>query len=156
VSDSAGVQFIPAFTGLGSPFWRADARGSITGLSRGVGRGQIARALVEALAYQVRAMTDAFNDGGISLHELRADGGAAAVDLMLQLQASNSKLPVLRSTSLEATARGAATLCGLGAGLWSSLDELNDLWTYDRRFEPQDPLFVDLGYAAWRRALEHA
>jgi len=92
VSDSAGVQFIPAFTGLGSPFWRADARGSITGLSRGVGRGQIARALVEALAYQVRAMTDAFNDGGISLHELRADGGAAAVDLMLQLQASNSKL----------------------------------------------------------------
>ena len=108
------------------------------------------------MSFKGLAVTDAFNDGGISLHELRADGGAAAVDLMLQLQASNSKLPVLRSTSLEATARGAATLCGLGAGLWSSLDELNDLWTYDRRFEPQDPLFVDLGYAAWRRALEHA
>lgn len=156
VFDSAGVQFVPAFTGLGSPFWRSDARGSITGLSRGVGRGQIARALVEALAYQVRAMTDAFGDAGIALHELRADGGAAVMDLLLQLQASNSKLPVLRSTSLEATARGAATIAGLGAGLWSSLDQLNDLWRHDRRFEPEDPLFVDLGYVAWRRALEHA
>ena len=156
VNDSAGVQFVPAFTGLGSPFWRSDARGSITGLSRGVGRGQIARALIEALAYQVRAMTDAFRDGGIALHELRADGGAAAMDLLMQLQASNSRLAVLRSTSLEATARGAATIAGLGAGLWQSLDELNELWTLDRRFEPEDPLFVDLGYAAWRRALERA
>ncbi len=156
VADSAGVQFVPAFTGLGSPFWRSDARGSITGLSRGAGRAQIARALIEALAYQVRAMTDAFRDGGIDLHELRADGGAAAMDLLMQLQATNSRLAVLRSTSLEATARGAATIAGLGAGLWNSLDELNELWSFDRRFEPEDPLFVDLGYAAWRRALEHA
>jgi glycerol kinase len=156
VGDSAGVQFVPAFTGLGSPFWRSDARGSITGLSRGVGRAQIARALIEALAYQVRAISDAFGDGGITLHELRCDGGAAAMDLLMQLQADNSRLSVLRSTSLEATARGAATLAGLGAGLWSSLDELNDLWSFDRRFEPADPLFVDVGYAAWRRALEHA
>jgi glycerol kinase len=156
VTDSAGVQFVPAFTGLGSPFWRGDARGSLTGLSRGSGRAQIARALIEALAYQVRAMTDAFADGGLTLHELRADGGAAAMNLLMQLQATNSRLAVLRSTSLEATARGAATLAGLGAGLWSSLDELEDLWTFDRRFEPDDPLFVDLGYAAWRRALEHA
>ena len=156
VSDSAGVQFVPAFTGLGSPFWRSDARGSITGLSRGVGRAHIARALIEALAYQVRAMTNAFNDGGVVLHELRADGGAAAMDLLMQLQATNSRLPVLRSASLEATARGAATIAGLGAGLWASLDELNELWSSDRRFEAEDPLFVDLGYAAWRRALEHA
>jgi glycerol kinase len=156
VGDSAGVQFVPAFTGLGSPFWRSDARGSITGLSRGVGRGQIARALIEALAYQVRAMTDAFAEGGIERHELRADGGAAAMDLLMQLQATNSRLTVLRSTSLEATARGAATIAGLGAGLWSSLDELNDLWTFDRRFEPDDALVVDRGYAAWRRALVHA
>ena len=74
-------------------------------------------------------MTDAFGDGGIALHELRADGGAAAMDLLLQLQATNSRLAVLRSTSLEATARGAATLAGLGAGLWSSLHELDDLWS---------------------------
>jgi glycerol kinase len=155
-ADSAGVQFVPAFTGLGSPYWRSDARGSLTGLSRGVGRAQIARALIEALAYQVRAITDAFGDSGITLHELRADGGAAAMDHLMQLQASNSRLAVLRSTSLEATARGAATIAGLGAGLWSSLDELSELWTLDRRFEPEDPLFVDLGYAAWLRALEHA
>ena len=71
---------MPAFTGLGSPFWRADAHGSVTGLSRGVGRGQLARALVEALAYQVRAMTDAFRDNGLDVHQLRADGGAAAMD----------------------------------------------------------------------------
>jgi glycerol kinase len=156
VADSAGVQFVPAFTGLGSPFWRGDARGSITGLSRGVGRGQIARALIEGLAYQVRAMTDAFVDGGIALHELRADGGAAAMDLLMQLQATGSKLPVLRSTSLEATARGAAMIAGLGVGLWTSLDQLSDLWTHDRRFEPDEPLFVDLGYAQWRRAVEKA
>jgi glycerol kinase len=156
VSDSAGVQFVPAFTGLGSPFWRSDARGSITGLSRGVTRGHIARALVEALAYQVRAMTDAFGDGGIVLRELRADGGAAVMDLLLQLQATNSRLPVMRSSSLEATARGAAMLAGLGVGLWSSLSELSQLWTFESRFAPEDPLFADLGYAAWRRAAEHA
>jgi glycerol kinase len=155
-ADSAGVQFVPAFTGLGSPFWRSDARGALTGLSRGVGRAQIARALIEGLAYQVRAMTDAFGDGGIDLLELRADGGAAAMDLLMQLQATNSRLPVLRSSSLEATARGAATIAGLGAGLWTSLEQLEDLWTFDRRFEPEDPLFVDLGYAQWRRALVHA
>jgi glycerol kinase len=154
--DSGGAQFVPAFAGLGSPFWRSDARGSITGLSRGVGRTQIARALIEALAYQVRAMTDAFGEAGIELHELRADGGAAAMDLLMQLQATNSRLAVSRSTSLEATARGAATIAGLGVGLWSSLDALNELWTFERRFEPQEPLVADLGYAAWRRAVEHA
>jgi glycerol kinase len=156
VPDNGGAMFVPAFTGLGSPFWRSEARGSLTGLSRGVGRGQIARALVESLAYQVRAMTDAFAQGGIALHELRADGGAAAMDTLMQLQATNSKLPVLRSTSLEATARGAATIAGLGAGLWSSLDELGELWTFDRRFEPEDPVWVDIGYAAWTRSLERS
>lgn len=154
--DSGGVTFVPAFTGLGSPFWRSDARGSITGLSRGVGRAQIARALIESLAFEVRAMTDAFAAGGISLSHIRADGGAAAMDLLLGLQATNSRLPVYRSTSLEATARGAATLAGLGVGLWTSLDDLADLWEFDRRFDPDDPVFVDLGYAQWLRAIEHA
>ncbi|MEO9181303.1 MAG: FGGY-family carbohydrate kinase, partial [Acidimicrobiales bacterium] len=156
VPDSGGAMFVPAFTGLGSPYWRSDARGSITGLSRGVGRGQIARALVESLAYQVRAMTDAFAQGAIGLHELRADGGAAAMDTLMQLQATNSRLPVLRSTSLEATARGAATIAGLGAGVWSSLDEVAELWTYDQRFEPEEAMWVDLGYAAWTRALQRS
>jgi glycerol kinase len=155
-SDSAGVTFVPAFTGLGSPFWRSDARGSITGLSRGVGRAQIARALIESLAFEVRAMTDAFANGGIVLSHIRADGGAAAMGLLLELQATNSRLPVYRSTSLEATARGAATLAGLGVGHWASLEELAELWEYDERFEPDDPLFADLGYAQWLRAIAHA
>ena len=156
VDDSAGALFVPAFTGLGSPFWRSDARGAITGLSRGVGRAHIARALVEALAFQVRAMTEAFATNGIALRELRADGGAAAMDLLMELQATNSRLPVLRSASLEATSRGAATIAGLGVGFWNSLDELVGLWQCERTFQPGDPLFADSGYAAWSRAVERA
>src|SRR5665213_486027 len=156
VDESAGVQFVPAFTGLGSPFWNPDARGAIMGLSRGVGKGEIARALVEALAYQVRAMTDAFRDGGVELKELRADGGAAAMDLLLQLQATNSRVDVLRSSSLEATARGAASVAGLEVGLWSSLEELSERWHGVARFHPEDPTIVDAGYASWGRALERA
>ena len=156
VSDSAGAQFVPAFTGLGTPFWHPDARGAITGLSRGVGRGQIARALIEALAYQVRAMTDAFTDGGVELKELRADGGAAAMDTLLQLQATNSRVDVLRSATLEATARGAASIAGLASGHWASLDDLAERWEFDRRFRPEDPTLVDVGYRAWRGALERA
>ena len=156
VSDSAGALFVPAFTGLGSPFWRSDARGSITGLSRGVRRAHLARALVEALAFQVRAMTDAFALNGIALRELRADGGAAAMDLLMELQATNSRLPVLRSSSLEATARGAATIAGLGVGFWNSLDELAGLWQCERTFEPSDSLFADSGYATWSRAVDRA
>jgi glycerol kinase len=156
VPDSAGAQFIPAFTGLGSPFWRSDARGAITGLSQGVGRGHLARALVESLAYQVRAMTDAFRDGGVDVQELRCDGGAAAMDLLLALQATNSRVEVRRSSTLEATARGAASIAGLEAGLWASLDELKDRWRATARFSPDEPLFVDAGYSSWRRALDRA
>jgi len=156
VEDSAGVQFVPAFTGLGSPFWNPDARGAIMGLSRGVGKGEIARALVEALAYQVRAMTDTLRDGGLELKELRADGGAAAMDLLLQLQATNSRVAVSRSSTLEATARGAASAAGFEVGLWSSLDELSERWRGVARFHPEDPVVVDAGYEAWRRALERA
>ncbi len=156
VNDSAGAQFVPAFTGLGSPFWRADARGAISGLSQGVGRGQLARALIEALAYQVRAMTDAFVAGGVTLHELRCDGGASAMDLLLELQATNSRVSVLRSSTLEATARGAASIAGLGVGAFASLEKLSELWTASARFEPGEPLFIDAGYAAWTRALERS
>jgi glycerol kinase len=154
VDNSAGVQFIPAFTGLGSPFWRPDARGAISGISRGVGKGEIARALVEALAYQVRAMTDAFRHGGVELKEVRCDGGAAAMDLLLQLQATNSRVDVVRSATLEATARGAASIAGLGSGLWRSLDDLGELWESQSHFVPEDPRFVDAGYDSWRAALE--
>ncbi len=155
VSDSAGVFVVPAFAGLGSPFWRADARGSITGLSRGAGRAQIARALVEALAYQVRAITDAFAAHGLGLTELRADGGAAAMDLLMQLQATNSRVTVRRSANLEATANGAAALAGEAVGLWGR-EELANAWSSQADFAPQDPLFVDLGYEGWLRAASRA
>lgn len=156
VTDSGGVNIVPAFTGLGSPFWNSDARGSITGLSSGTTPANIARALIEGLAYQVRAMTDAFKENGISLKEIRADGGAAAMDLLLQLQATNSRLPVLRSSSLEATARGAALVAGLECGVFHSLDDVAALWQNDQRFEPEEPVFVDLGYASWLRSLERS
>ncbi len=153
VVDAGGVRVVPALTGLGSPFWNPEARGTITGLSRGTGRAQIARALVEALAFQVRAMTDAFAEAGVALAELRADGGAAVMDLLLELQADASRLPVARSATLEATARGAASVAALGAGLVDSLEELADLWRPARRFAPRpDGLeSLEAAYAAWRR-----
>lgn len=154
VTDSAGAIFIPAFTGLGSPFWRSDARGALMGLSRGVTSAHVARAVVEALAFQVRAMTDAFRDGGVEVLELRADGGAAAMDLLMSLQATNSRVAVRRSRSLEATARGAASIAGLAVGRWNSLDELSELWRGSTTFEPDEPGFVDAGYLAWTRAIE--
>lgn len=156
VESSSGVNFVPAFNGLGSPFWNTEARGAITGLSRGVGRGEIARAVIEALAYQVRAMTDTFRDGGVDVKELRADGGAAAMNLLLQLQATNSRVDVRRSATLEATARGAASVAGLEIGQWPSLEALSERWTSTQRCVPEDPLFVDAGYSAWCRALERA
>jgi glycerol kinase len=154
VTDCAGAIFVPAFTGLGSPFWRPDARGALMGLSRGVTSAHVARSVVEALAFQVRAMTDAFRDGGIELRELRADGGAAAMDLLMSLQATNSRVVVQRSSSLEATARGAASAAGLAVGHWASLEDVSDRWRPAARFLPEDPTSVDAGYLAWTRALE--
>ncbi len=155
VPDSAGVCVVPAFVGLGSPFWRAEARGAITGLSGAVTRAHLARALVEALAYQVRAITDAFANAGLGVGELRADGGAAAMDLLLQTQATASRLRVARSAHLEATARGAACLAGEAIGLWRRAD-LAATWEATARFSPEDPLFADLGYDAWLRAAARA
>ena len=154
VVDSGGVSFVPAFTGLGSPFWEPEARGVLTGLTRGSGRAQVARAVVEALAFQVAAMTEAFATAGIELRELRADGGAAAMDLLMRMQSTISRLPVRRSASLEATARGAATLAGLEAGVWSGLDEIASTWSSTLSCEPSDPTLLDATYAAWRRSVE--
>ena len=156
VPDSGGVIFVPAFTGLGSPFWRAEARGSLSGLSRASQRGHIARAVHDALAFQVRAMTDAFLNAGVELSELRADGGASAMDSLLQLQATSSRLRVRRSASLEATARGAATIAMLGAGVVDSLEEIGDRWQSTFEAQPSDPLVADTNYAAWLRAVERS
>jgi glycerol kinase len=158
VPDSGGVTFVPALTGLGSPWWDPDARGIVTGLTRGTGRAQLARACVEAMAFQVRDMTDAM--AAASAHDLsalRADGGAATMDLLLELQAEQSRMPVARPRSLESTALGAATMAGLAEGVWSSLDELADLWEAETLFEPRLPAELAAAtYAGWRRAVEKA
>ena len=156
VPDSGGVTFVPALTGLGSPQWDPAARGIITGLTRGAGRAQLARACVEAMAFQVRDMTDAMAAASSHpLSALRADGGAAAMDLLLELQAEQSRMPVARPRSLESTALGAATLAGLAEGVWSSLDDLDALWQADTVFEPQLPVeLADATYAIWGRAVE--
>jgi glycerol kinase len=158
VPDSSGVTFVPALTGLGSPQWDPLARGIVTGLTRGAGRAQLARACIEAMAFQVRDMTDAMAAASSHpLSTLRADGGAAVMDLLLELQAEQSRMPVARPRALESTALGAATLAGLAEGVWSSLDELAALWETDRLFEPQLPVeLADATYAVWQRAVEKA
>ncbi len=154
VPDSGGVHFVPAFTGLGSPWWDPAARGTVTGLTRGAGRAQLARAVVEAIAYGVRDMTDAMNAAGCPLAELRADGGAAAMGLLLQLQADQSRIPVARPVTLESTALGAATLAGLAEGVWGSLGELGGLWQEDVRAEPVLPVeLTDALHAGWLQAV---
>ncbi len=156
VPDSGGVTFVPALTGLGSPWWDPSARGIITGLTRGAGRAQLARACVEAMAFQVRDMTDAMAAASAHpLSALRADGGAAAMDLLLELQAEQSRMPVARPASLESTALGAATLAGLAEGVWSSLDQLATLWESETVFEPELPVeLTDALHDGWRRAVE--
>ena len=173
VPDSGGVTFVPALTGLGSPWWDPDARGIVTGLTRGAGRAHLARACVEAMAFQVRDMTDAMSaamstpDSGPGsdpsettaparrLSALRADGGAATMDLLLELQAEQSRMPVARPRSLESTALGAATMAGLAEGVWSSLPRLAAQWEAETVFEPQLPAeLADAAYAVWRRAVE--
>jgi glycerol kinase len=156
VPDSGGVTFVPALTGLGSPWWDSNARGIITGLTRGAGRAQMARACIEAIAFQVRDMTDAMSAASPHpLAALRADGGAAAMDLLLQLQAEQSRVPVSRPQSLESTALGAATIAGLAEGVWGSLGELSDLWSASTTFEPElPPELTDAVYAVWTRTVE--
>jgi glycerol kinase len=156
VPDSGGVIFVPALTGLGSPWWDPQARGLVTGLTRGVGRAHLARACVEAMAFQVRDMTDAMAAASAHpLSALRVDGGAAAMDLLLALQAEQSRMPVARQASLESTALGAATVAGLAEGVWSSLTELAGLWQAHTVFEPELPAeLTDALHAGWRRAVE--
>ena len=156
VPDSGGVIFVPALTGLGSPWWDPRARGIVTGLTRGVGRAHFARACVEAMAFQVRDMTDAMAAASAHpLSALRADGGAAVMDLLLALQAEQSRMPVARPASLQSTALGAATVAGLAEGVWASLDELAGLWRAETVFEPELPAeLTDALHAGWRRAVE--
>ena len=158
VEDSAGVVLVPAFTGLGSPYWDPYARGTVVGITRGAGRAHLARAVVESMAFQTRDVVEAMTAvSGEPLAELRVDGGAAAMELLLQLQADQLRVPVARSAVQETTALGAAYLAGLGAGIWSTVDEVNQRWAADARVEPAaDADSVDADYAQWTRAVQRS
>ena len=158
IDDTEGVFVVPAFTGLGSPWWDPYARGTIVGLTRGVGRAHLARAVLESIAYQTRDVVDAMTRAsGRSITELRADGGASAADLLLQLQADQLQVPVARPKIQETTALGAAYLAGLAEGVWQRTDDLDQYWALDARFEPSASQgAADAKYGAWQRAVERS
>jgi glycerol kinase len=157
VPDSGDVVFVPALTGMGAPHWDPHARGAIVGITRGTTRAHLARATLEAIAFEVRDVVDVMVDeAGLSVPELSADGGASANDLLMQLQADQLAVPVRRPVVTETTALGAAFLAGLGTGVWASTDELSQTWTLDRRFEPTDGARDDGRHARWRDALPRA
>jgi glycerol kinase len=162
VPDSGGVMVVPAFTGLGAPYWKPDARGTITGLSRGTTVAHIARAALESIAYQSAALLlamsrDATAAGGAPVSELRVDGGACVNDLLMQFQADLLGIPVVRPAVTETTALGAAYLAGLSSGVYRDCDELSAMWRAERRFMPT----LDRGRAGelmarWEHAVRQA
>ena len=158
VLDSNGVFLVPAFTGLGAPYWDPSARGTIVGLTRGVSRAHLARAALEAIAYQSAEVLEAMQrDADERLSELRVDGGAAANDLLMQFQADLLGVPVVRASVLETTALGAAYLAGLTVNLWKSREQITEHWKPGRRFEPQlDRAAAAAKLDAWRDAVQRS
>jgi glycerol kinase len=155
VSDSGGVYLVPAFTGLGAPYWDPDARGALVGLTRGSGRGEIARAGLDSVTYQTRDLLDAMAADGIQPAVLKVDGGMAQNGFFLQRLADILDMPILRPAMAEATAFGAACLAGLGSGLYASTDELTRLWKSDLRCEPQLAAATrERDLAGWREAVK--
>jgi glycerol kinase len=154
VDDNGGVYFVPAFSGLFAPRWRDDARGAIVGLTAYANRGHLARAALEAAAWQTREVIDA---AGIPFSELRVDGGMTANELLMQFQADVLGVPVIRPRVTETTALGAAFAAGLAVGFWSDQDELRERWSEDRRWEPaMDDATREREYARWKRAVERS
>jgi glycerol kinase len=152
VTDSGGLVFVPALTGLGAPHWDPEARGTISGITRGTTRAHLVRATLEAIAFEVRDVVDLMvRDAAVTLPELSVDGGAAANDLLCELQATELQVPVRRPEVAETTALGAAFLAGLATGVWSSQEELRATWQLDRRFEPGQR--DDAGYERWQAAV---
>ena len=158
VPDNGGVFVVPAFTGLGSPWWDPYARGTVLGITRGTTKAHLARAVVEAMAFQTRDVIEAMvHAGGTPITELRVDGGASAMDAMLQFQADLLGVAVSRPLDQETTALGAAFLAGLAEGVFADLDDVARRWTLDATFQPSgDRAALDAGYATWLRAVDRS
>ncbi|HSU31444.1 MAG TPA: glycerol kinase GlpK [Bryobacteraceae bacterium] len=158
VPDNGGIYLVPAFTGLGAPHWDAYARGTLIGITRGTTAGHIARAALEAIAYQAADLLQAMqDDSGIPIKELRVDGGAAVNDTLMQFQADLLRIPVMRPAITETTALGSAYLAGLAVGFWKSLDEVKQHWKLDKTFHPQQSdTDIDRLRSRWHDALERS
>jgi glycerol kinase len=158
VQSTGGVYLVPAFTGLGTPYWDPAARGTLTGMTLGTTREHVVRAALEAIAYQTRDLIDSMEkDTGSRLQELRVDGGASANDFLMQFQADILGTRIVRPADTETTALGAAYLAGLAVGVWSGPEELESLWRSDRVFEPgmSESKRNEL-YAGWQQAVRQA
>ena len=155
VDDSGGAYFVPAFSGLFAPYWRSDARGAIVGLTRYVNKGHIARAVLEATAFQSREVLDAMNaDSGVDLTTLKVDGGMVVNETLMQFQADILGVPVIRPVVAETTALGSAYAAGLAVGFWNSEDDIRNNWAEDKRWEPQMSADQrDKRYAEWKKAV---
>jgi glycerol kinase len=158
VPDTGGMYLVPAFTGLGSPYWDPYARGTLVGITRGSGRAHLARAVVEAMAFQSRDVVDAMSAiSGREVAAMRVDGGASVMPLLLQMQADQLGVEVARPLVQETTALGAAYLAGLAEGVWGSIDEISANWQLDATFTPRaDRSAAEAAYAGWRRAVERS
>ncbi|GHH58737.1 glycerol kinase GlpK [Lentzea cavernae] len=155
VEDNGGAYFVPAFSGLFAPYWRSDARGAIVGLTRFVNKGHLARAVLEATAFQTREVLDAMNaDSGVDLTALKVDGGMVVNELLMQFQADILGVPVIRPVVAETTALGAAYAAGLAVGFWKTEDEIRENWAQDKQWEPQmDASRRASEYANWKKAV---
>jgi glycerol kinase len=156
VEDTGGAYFVPAFSGLFAPYWRSDARGAIVGLSRFHNRAHLARATLEAICFQTRAVLDAMvDDSGVQLELLKVDGGATANNMLMQLQADVLGVPVVRPVVAETTALGAAYAAGLATGFWKDVNSLRQNWKADRRWEPRWSADQrETAYRGWQKAVE--
>ncbi|MET0735140.1 MAG: FGGY-family carbohydrate kinase, partial [Microbacterium sp.] len=155
VDDNGGAYFVPAFSGLFAPHWRADARAALVGMTRFVNKGHIARAALESTAFQTRDVVEAVvADSGRELAEIRVDGGMTRDDLLMQFQADILGIPVVRPKVVETTALGAAYAAGLATGVWASRDDLRAHWQEDARFEPRMPEDErERRYRQWQKAV---
>ena len=158
VEDNGGVYLVPAFTGLGAPFWDSYARGTVVGMTRGTTREHFIRAAVESLAFQSKCIFDAMaEDAGTPITELKADGGVSVCDFLLALQADLLDIPVMRPEVTESTGLGAIYMAGIGVGIWKNTDEIKKNWKLARKFEPSDRKELsNKEYKTWLRAVERA